>query len=771
MKFYFPRLLALSCYFLAAPSPLIAQPLNSALKLLQPNATQTAETQEALEARLAQWLKDARAALNEPDADTALPTGIDASAFSDYRRDLELTAQAIVKHQKQLREIPEARKQLDAARATDTAWTRFPEKPPYSVLMLDELADQQDVLAERLASYRSSLDLSNRSLDEIRDEAKSVEVSSRQLQAQAAETPADDAAMKWRLRADRAKSRKLGARAGSLQASISLLQDQLETVTSQLALVKRQLVIVSKAAVFRDEDLDKIKKTASDRKAALDKEILDTSKLQRDATISMGKLQAALDALNKPTLEIPEPEKTPEFALAAIKLEAEATRGDALQAILENLRILNQLEAAPVDYFRHRKTLSEASEKAAREMALQALQASERQLQAQKVVLTNELAGVSADIRSQESRAASVPAEDPRTTPLSGLRKALWDKQASMQRVSQVVSNQQHMLSRWLVELNEKPVKKTAKERFNDFLSQSWSGIKNLWRFEVFQYDNTQIVGGVATSVPGSVSLGKCLSGLLFFGISYLVCYRLNRRLRQAITRHGHITEAQTKTLSNWFMLVVGVLLALMTLHFLKIPLTIFAFFGGALAIGLGFGTQTLIKNFISGIIVLFERKIRVGDIVDIGGVSGSITEINTRSSVLRSGDGKETLVPNSLFLENRVTNLTLSNRKVRRLLKVRAPLYAVPHEVDAVLKKCVEQHRLILKDPAPIVTFEDFADGANVFGIYYWTEFNDKTNADVVASDLRFMITKQLADTGLSFPAVKPRLEAELKSSPLDDE
>ena len=203
-------------------------------------------------------------------------------------------------------------------------------------------------------------------------------------------------------------------------------------------------------------------------------------------------------------------------------------------------------------------------------------------------------------------------------------------------------------------------------------------------------------------------------------------------------------------------MIVVGVFLAIGTLSLLKIPITVFAFFGGALAIGLGFGSQTLIKNFICGIIVLFERKIRVGDIVDVGGLAGSVTEINTRSSVLRSGDGKETLIPNSYFLENRVTNLTLSNRRVRRTLSVGVAYGSQPQNVTAALKECVERHGLVLKDPAPVVTLDDFGDTALVFVIYFWTEFNDKTNGDVVASDIRFMIEKHFGELGIKFAAAE---------------
>ena len=105
----------------------------------------------------------------------------------------------------------------------------------------------------------------------------------------------------------------------------------------------------------------------------------------------------------------------------------------------------------------------------------------------------------------------------------------------------------------------------------------------------------------------------------------------------------------------------------LLTLNLARIPLSVFAFLGGALAIGVGFGTQTIIKNFISGMILLVERRVQIGDTIEIDGVSGAVTAVDLRSSTVRSGDGQDTLVPNSVLLEHKVTNWTLYDRKVRR--------------------------------------------------------------------------------------------------------
>jgi potassium efflux system protein len=692
------------------------------------------------------------AQVSDPDADAALPEGVDAAAFADHRRDLEQIIASLSRYRGVVEGAPEAQKALAEAHAATAAWNGFAEKPPYSILMLDELLNQKDALSEKAASNRSSLVVFSRTLDGIQDEARQAEEASRRMVSAAAESSADGAA-KWRLEADRTKSRLRAVRAMFLQSTIALLKDQLETAEVQLSLLERQIATARKNVRFSDEDLAVVKKAAADRQSALRKELATIRKQEVESTAAKNRMQVVKDKLLKETPAGTPLEETPELALATVKMEASETRVNSLQYVAGTLEILEELEAEGVETYENRKALFEAGTRAEREAALQLLRSAYDRVNARGIVFSNELAAVNADIGRQEARASARPADDPRLIPLNDVRTSLWNKQAIIQRAVQATATQNRMLKRWLDEFEESNSHQPLTERFSEGIAAAWTRIRDIWSIDVFTYDDTVMISGVATTQERGVSLGKLFAALTGFLVAYLIARKIKNRLSSTVVRRGHLAEAQARTLSNWLMIVVSLGLALGTLHFLKIPLTVFAFFGGALAIGLGFGTQTLIKNFISGIIVLFERKIRVGDIVDVGGISGSITEINTRSSVLKSGDGKETLVPNSLFLENRVTNLTLSNRRVRRKILVRVALSSPVQTVTAILKEAVERHGLVLKEPAPIITFEDFADNGHLFAIYYWTEFNDKTNGDVVASDIRFMVEKRFSEMGIQFP------------------
>jgi potassium efflux system protein len=132
---------------------------------------------------------------------------------------------------------------------------------------------------------------------------------------------------------------------------------------------------------------------------------------------------------------------------------------------------------------------------------------------------------------------------------------------------------------------------------------------------------------------------------------------------------HFRVGEHQANVIRRWLLALTIFILLILTLNLARIPLTVFAFMGGALAIGVGFGTQTLIKNFICGILILLERK--VGDTIDVDGVVGRVVTVDIRASTILGFDGVERVIPNSMFLENKVTNWTHSNNRLRRIVRV----------------------------------------------------------------------------------------------------
>jgi potassium-dependent mechanosensitive channel len=747
---WYLRFLALC--LLALPLPATAQ--LPGLPKAPPPESPAAETSEQTEKRLQQWLKDARLAtsqLNDPGV--KLPEGIDPGAVADYRRDLEQIILGVGRQQKTLAAMPEARKALDAAQAEEAEWDGFPQPPPYSILMIDELFNQLSAVKSKAASYRSSHNLFGQTLSNIHAEAKAAEETSRRLVAAAANDREANSAAKWRLAADKTKSRALALRSTLFQSNIALVEIQSETANSQIALLERQIATAERDFSFGDEEIDKVSKAAAERRAALRKEITAVRKRQQEASAERSKLQADLDRLLNAKPEGTDTEQAAEIDLARLKLEACETRVEASQYIIETLESIDLLESYLPDSYANRRILKTSDDKAAINVALLALKTTYDRIRSWSTVASNNLSAVNADISKQESRAALLGVEDPLLVAINDQRSALWDKQAVTQRLTQTVASQRRMLRRWLAEFELAQPEKDLTETLADASTTAWGALRRIWEFEVFQYTDTVMISGIPSTEKRAVPLGKFFIATLFFMMAYLTTASIKNRVQTVVVRRGHIAEAQAKTLSNWLMIVVGILLALATLHYLRIPLTVFAFFGGALAIGLGFGSQTLIKNFICGIIVLFERKIRVGDVVDVGGIAGSITEINTRSSVLSGPDGRETLVPNSVFLETSVTNLTLANRVLRRFITVGVAYGTPPGKVIEILTECTQRHGRIRKEPTPIAMLSDFADSAMLYKLYFWISLDGKTTGEVVESDLRIMIEKSFAEAGIEFP------------------
>jgi small-conductance mechanosensitive channel len=712
------------------------------------------EKVEDIRKRLETWHQEARDALNRIDAGgnaVTLPEGISTAEFEDRRRDLEQMVLVTTSAIKNLAALAEAAKAAETARAEEAAWTGFKEPPPYSVLMIDELLNERDAIKAKITSSESSLTNFERILATNLTEAKEAEEQASAMIAavqNAAEGKVD--AAKWRLEAARGRARMLATRDGYLQASCAILKDRIAASKANLALVERKVRTAAPNSRLRQEDLDKIEKIAGERKKSTDKEIAAVSKRLKTAMANRTQAQTALDALLATATQGKEPEG---LELAKFRVEVAEGRIESLQSMIENLESLVQLENVNIKSHQDRFAILTASDPAARAKALESLTQISDRLRSWLNVVENEISTSAADLSKIESRAASIAAEDPRFALVNEQRAARSETIAMLQRGYQAVSAQRKLVRRWVNEYSPESDDVGFFERVSDIASKTWDTIGKIWGFEVTSYENKVEVDGQTLTGKVPVSLGMLLRALLFFILGYWIASKIANRIQATLVTRGHIVETQARMLRNWLMIVVGLLLAIGTLSFLGIPITVFAFFGGALAIGIGFGMQTLIKNFISGIIVLAERKIRVGDVIDVDGIRGIVVEVNTRSSVVRSADDEETMIPNSIFLENRVTNLTLSSRKVRRTLRVGVAYGTHPQTVMEILTEAAGRHGRICKDPAPFAIFEDFGDNSLVFSLFFWVELGAATNAMIVTSDLRLMIDKRFNEAGIGIP------------------
>lgn len=737
--------------------------MENVLKKADGSATEKEKSAPDLRAQLEKWKIEAENELERLErygSAEALPEGVTTSDLSARRRITEQTLLAISRHLLILDDTQEAETALDAAKAEAESWKGFDTPPPYSALMVDELSERIEAIEGRQASDRSSIEVFKTTLTGLLKESKETEEDV-ELALKAIEQAGEDkVALQWKFDTLKMKQRSLFIRASGLQRGIASLEEMTRANEATLGLLSRKIKEAGDDLIFSEEDLARIKEASADRQSALKKEGVDYRKRQRKAVEEKTATAAALAALRA----TPEPDPTA-LELAELNAETAAVQLDALQSISDSIDAFLQIEAFIPEAYEQRLILLGAPKPAERKAAIGVLASLHQRLDAWEVVASNQLSSVAADIGKEQSRASLLPADDPKLVSLNRQRAILWEKQALMQRANQAITNQRRTLARWLSDYASKQ-NAPWYEPATELLSNTWDSAKRIWIIPVTRYEETMEIDGQEVTQTRFVTLGSIISAVLVFAIAYFIAARISRRIQRILVHRRLIGEAVARTLRNWVMLFVALLLALATLSWLSIPLTIFAFLAGALAIGVGFGTQTIIKNFISGIILLFERKVRVGDIIEVDGVNGVVSEINTRSSIVRGANGVENLVPNSLLLENRVVNWTLSSLLLRRELSLRVALDSPVQKVIEILNEAASRHGLILKDPTPLATLSHFGDNSLDFTLYFWIELNDKTNGLLVDSDLRIMIEKRLADFDIHVGITRPQaVDTSMKS------
>ena len=273
---------------------------------------------------------------------------------------------------------------------------------------------------------------------------------------------------------------------------------------------------------------------------------------------------------------------------------------------------------------------------------------------------------------------------------------------------------------------------------------------KSLWNFELYTVEDSMDVDGRKVVGKRAITLGKLLILLAIVTVGYYLLKAVAHRVSRRMQARFHLDPGKAQSLQRMILVLGMIVLGLYGLNYVRIPLTAFAFLGGALAIGVGFGTQNLIKNFISGLLIHAEKPLRVGDVLEVGQVNGTVVNIGMRSSVVRHWDGIETLIPNSAFLENNVTNWTYSDRHLRHSVKVGVAYGSDPREIVQLLQDAAAQHSLIMKSPEPYVLFDDFGESTLTFSLYFWLDVAKAGRAQI-ASDLRFIIARMFREAGVS--------------------
>ena len=605
------------------------------------------------------------------------------------------------------------------------------EKPPYSYVLLDRLRDELKAEQDQEKSVTGILTTAQESLKRAQaQQEQKAAVYRRVKDALDANTdPGAADLLQAQTRTawlDRRKAQEI-VTLRDLESKTA--QIRVETFKTRLREMEERIRWIQLTVSFTQADLDTQLAVYDKEEASLKEEV---SKQQKALEAADKKLTALLD---NPAIT---PDKEEEINARRLEREAAqlavSTLENRLTWIPERRRIWKQ-RFEIINGTAERGQITPWREEAVK--ALAGLKERENSLNVYISVLRNRLINLL-------SRRDSL--EEPSKTLLKYLdeQKAALEKQIGfVQDILNSLAILQRDYSKLIAEIDE--IYKSWS--LNDWLAYGKDKIENLLNTEIYVYKSI-LEDGTTQETSFRVRTVISIVFYLAFGIlairffSYVVLKRILSRL--GVHESAQIT---LQPMSYYLLLIV---LLFYTLHVYRIPLTMFAVVGGAVAIGIGFGTQTIFNNFISGLIILMERPIRVGDLIDVDGTAGRVVRVGARCTQVQAFNNIDVLIPNSKILENKVINWMLTDDVYRTSVALGVAYGSPLRDVFRIMKKAVDEHGLILKKPEPFVVFRDFGESALLFEVFFWIRL-ETSNRLVVESDVRHRLDHLFRDAGIT--------------------
>jgi len=248
------------------------------------------------------------------------------------------------------------------------------------------------------------------------------------------------------------------------------------------------------------------------------------------------------------------------------------------------------------------------------------------------------------------------------------------------------------------------------------------------------------------------VSLRTIFEGVLSAGVVLMIALWVSSTIEKRILREAVSDLSMRKVASNAIRAVLLLIGLLFALSAVGVDLTALSVLGGALGVGLGFGLQKLAANYVSGFVILLERSIRIGDNVKVDGFEGRITDIKTRYTLVRAGNGREAIVPNESIISSRVENLTPGDLKFNLSTNIVVGYDSDVAQVQAILCAAAQAQARVLADPKPVAFLMNFAPDGLEFSLHFWVADPDK-GKDNVRSAINIAILDGLRQAGIDIP------------------
>lgn len=265
--------------------------------------------------------------------------------------------------------------------------------------------------------------------------------------------------------------------------------------------------------------------------------------------------------------------------------------------------------------------------------------------------------------------------------------------------------------------------------------------IHSIWHFTLFTVEEHHI------------ELANVLITLIFLYIGFKLARYLSELVHRGMSRYTDLEPSAVDACAKISYYIFLILIALQALAVAHIPLTVFAFVGGALAIGIGFGSQNIINNFISGLIIMVERPIRMGDVIDIHDTFGRVVNIGARCTHIRQVSNIDILIPNSYILENKIVNWTLHGNNVR--INIVVGVMIESHEtrhIEQLILRAIDETDDIVREPKSRVFLTAFEQGCAHFEIHFWINAKDKHERRYMMSEVYHKVAEVFSKEKIPF-------------------
>lgn len=678
---------------------------------------------------------DSQPSLDAKD-ETRLPRGERINAWMSVRSTYERVQEAIRRKADQQKEIADLRDRI-----AQLEQRGMEEPPPYTLSFYDQLLNDLNAAEEDRENAADSVELARKRREDALQRLNAAQKTARRIRDRADSEFLSDGGVVSEKETFRAELEKTRAEAEFAQERVQLevLQNKQAIENLRLVYHRKALERVRDKVAFDREDLEKQIRQLDIQKSALEDQLRNLRSEQR------GRMEEFSEAVRADPREDSDLRKEIRIAHDAW----EKTYQTIQEQIYERLRMLDRQKR--IWELRYQVVRGETEYREASDWREES-EASLEDLQGEINLQLKYLRNLQNQILAREKRLAE---EDLGSEVRPFIREgmnALYrlkdERTDHIESASAAVMLEQKLLN----EIDLKYRRLPLDEIWSQFLER----FKSFLNIEIWVIDNRPL------------TIRKLAVGIIILLLGLAAAKFLIRMIQVRVLSDKLLQTGTGKALEKILTYFIYSMVVLFVLRIVNIPLEAFAFLGGALALGFGLGAQNLFNNFMSWFIIMAERTLTIGDLVEIDGLLGKVEDIGARHTRIRTGENIDILVPNSGFLEKNVVNWTLTDRKIRTHVSV-GVIYGTPfRKVEELLLQAAEENAKVLKFPNPFVLFTDFGDNALVFEIHFWLYVERVVERKMVQSALRFRIGELFETAGLviAFPQRDVHLDS---SKPLE--